>query len=437
MAKSTSRGGKRPDPVGKQLRLMTSRASAEKAITYYETRYASRVGPKPRDGLPRIWLYPIDRTGQERMLVVPGEIIVRAPDAARAAEILGRRFKREAVRGAAPLKLTRFTGKVSAAELLDAVQKLRRHCIDASPNGISAYAMRSKASATPEHPAAGKFKIVGPSNAGANVHVVVIDTGLAGDVGTRPDLLFANIAVDPANTDRLTAVNQSKGLGAVLDAAAGHGTFVTSMVRRQAPKVKITMLRVLNSDGIATDADIAKAILDAARRKPDIVNMSFGSEDVDGSSSPVPITDAIAAAQAISPQTLFIAAAGNDANTTPTFPAALPGVVAVAGLTEAGAPAPWSKRGPWVQVSAPGQGVIGAFVHGTESPLLDPTPETWTALDLGPEAVWMGTSFATPSVTGAVAAEMTRTGRKARQALDSLMARGTKIQDWGVALKLK
>jgi hypothetical protein len=49
----------------------------------------------------------------------------------------------------------------------------------------------------------------------------------------------------------------------------------------------------------------------------------------------------------------------------------------------------------------------------------------------------MGTSFAAPSVTGAVAAEMTRTGRRARQALDGLMARGTKIQDWGVALKIK
>lgn len=441
MAKSTSTGTAGAASVSRHIRALGSKAANERATDYYLSRYGSRDTQKPRDGLPRIWIDAVDRAGQERMLIAYGEIIVRTADAGRAAGILGRAYRRAAVRGVAPLRLTRFSAEVPAARILADVQRLRSHCIDASPNGINAYAMRSKASTTPDRPPTGKLTKVGPTDGGAGIHVVVIDTGLADDADTRSDQFFAGIAIDHAgksNVDRLTAVNEAHNLGAILDAAAGHGTFVTSMIRRQARKATVTMIRALNSDGIATDADVAKAILDAARLKPHIVNMSFGSEDVDGGSRPIPITDAIAEAQLISPSTLFIAAAGNDANKVETYPAALPGVVAVAGLTAAFQGASWSKRGPWVQVSVPVEGVIGAFVHGTERSVPGMTQDTWGPLLRNPDAVWLGTSFAAPSVAGAVAAEMTTNKvAKARTALDNLMANGTTIPDWGVGLKIK
>ena len=56
----------------------------------------------------------------------------------------------------------------------------------------------------------------------------------------------------------------------------------------------------------------------------------------------------------------------------PTWPAAHDRVVAVAGLTASLEETDWSTRGPWVTVSAVGEGIVSTYVRGTESSDLRP-----------------------------------------------------------------
>ena len=134
------------------------------------------------------------------------------------------------------------------------------------------------------------------------------------------------------------------------------------------------------------------------------------------------------AVERLSPKTLIVAAAGNHGLTvgwvngltehSPTWPAALPNVVAVGAddpLT--GTLAGFSPRLPWVTCTAPGEGVVAAYltadVTTEEEPGVLPT-------HFEGYARWSGTSFATAAVSGAVAARM-RPRVDAWEALDELL----------------
>ena len=82
---------------------------------------------------------------------------------------------------------------------------------------------------------------------------------------------------------------------------------------------------------------------------------------------------------------LLVAAAGNDGpEGAVDFPARYPETVAVAALTPDDSIAPFSSRGPEVDVAAPGQGILSTYLGGG-----------YKELD--------GTSMAAPHVAGAAA----------------------------------
>jgi subtilisin family serine protease len=99
-------------------------------------------------------------------------------------------------------------------------------------------------------------------------------------------------------------------------------------------------------------------------------------------------------------ETVVVAAAGNFGHDRPCYPAAFPTVTAVAALTQGMLPAEWSSRGAWVDVSTIGEGVRSTFVPGTESPSFEYDFEEFPQ---DAWALWSGTSFAAPQVTGAIA----------------------------------
>jgi subtilisin family serine protease len=88
------------------------------------------------------------------------------------------------------------------------------------------------------------------------------------------------------------------------------------------------------------------------------------------------------------------------------WPAALagthPNVVSVAALDASGEPAPWSSRREGTTFSAIGEGVVSTYVKGEEDGALigDPHPDTYGD---NAWALWTGTSFAAPQITGALA----------------------------------
>ena len=115
------------------------------------------------------------------------------------------------------------------------------------------------------------------------------------------------------------------------------------------------------------------------------------------------------------------------------WPAALPGVEAVAGLTAYLTPSAWSSYGPDVRFSTVGEGIRSTFVTGTESPVFDPSPDVF-----GDDAwaMWSGTSFAAPQIAGAVARISYEEGLAPRAAVDKLDAYGKPIAGFGKAMRV-
>jgi subtilisin family serine protease len=125
--------------------------------------------------------------------------------------------------------------------------------------------------------------------------------------------------------------------------------------------VRIRPVRVLGITGEGTNFDIAQGVLYAAGlpatgqngalvqapSASQIINMSLGG----GAPSS---TLAAAVQAAIDAGSLIVASAGNNGLDIPVFPAAFPGVMAVAAVGEDGALATYSNAGTYISVAAPG-----------------------------------------------------------------------------------
>jgi len=276
------------------------------------------------------------------------------------------------------------------------------------------------------------------SGADRPVKVAIIDTGIAAE--KRPDGWLAEVPRN-GNIDPLDTFPLPNGDG-FLDFAAGHGTFVAGLVREVAPGADIAVYRAVDSDGIGSEVTVACAMIRAViEDRAQIVNLSLGCQTQDN----VPPVAIRAALEIISEwahendhDVLIVAAAGNSADTTPSWPAAFsvaasPTVVSVAGLMPDMQPAPWSTRGYWVTCSTIGQGLLSTYVHGREAP---PPTGSGQVFGLDSWARWSGTSFATPQITGALARRYQDEGISLRDALSGLLAAGLPITGFGRAVKI-
>ncbi|MFG1861269.1 S8 family peptidase [Microbispora bryophytorum] len=229
------------------------------------------------------------------------------------------------------------------------------------------------------------------------VTVAVLDTGLA------PHPWLARWY-----SDDIAETPDADGDGA-RDPQAGHGTFVAGLILRHAPGVRLRALRLLDSDGVSDEAALLRALPALRGGRADVLNLSFGGHTFDDA-PPLGLTEALAGFPAV------VACAGNTASSRPFWPAALPGVVAV-GALDGDARAGFSAYGPWVDVWAPGVGLVSSFLdYG----------------DFHGYATWSGTSFAAAVVTGALArlCREASPGRAVRRLLDG----GRQVADIGVVV---
>lgn len=203
---------------------------------------------------------------------------------------------------------------------------------------------------------------------GCDVTVAVLDTGLA------PHPWVARWY-----RDDIAETPDADGDG-VRDRQAGHGTFVAGLVLRHAPGVRLRAVRFLDSQGVSDEAALLRALGALRGDRADVLNLSFGGHTFDDA-PPLGLAEALAAFPAV------VACAGNTGSPRPFWPAALPGVVAV-GALDGDARAGFSAYGAWVDVWAPGVGLVSSFLDHQ---------------DFHGYATWSGTSFAAAVVTGALA----------------------------------
>lgn len=199
--------------------------------------------------------------------------------------------------------------------------------------------------------------------------VAVLDTGVQ---FSHPDLSGRLLSGhDFVNNDSNPVDDNGHGtaVSGVVAGAGMNGVGVAGMCWR----CRVLPLKVANSQGNVRWSNVVAAIVWAADRGVAAINMSFGGPV--GSSS---AADAITYAR--NRGVVVIAAAGNNGSSAKFYPAALPGVISVAGTNTTDNLYSWSNRGSWVKLAAPGC--------------------TWTSRKGSTWSSFCGTSAAAPVVAG-------------------------------------
>jgi subtilisin family serine protease len=232
----------------------------------------------------------------------------------------------------------------------------------------------------------------------ARVTVAVIDTG----VTRLPDLAGRMLpGHDFVNDDSDASDDNGHGtMAAGVIAASGNNRVGVAGVCWYC---RILPVKVLGRNGSGLYSDIAEGIRWAADRDATIINLSLG-----GAQDSRLLRDAVD--YAVAKGSLVLAAAGNSGKAQPHYPAAIASVVAVGGVTPAGARYGWSNYGSWVDLVAPGcnpaQGLNGAVTSycGTSSatPFAAGVAGLLAATDPAPDAATVRSALVAGAARGRV-----------------------------------
>lgn len=211
------------------------------------------------------------------------------------------------------------------------------------------------------------------------VVVAVLDTGID---RTHPDLAGKLVpGYDFLNDDPNPEDDSGHGThnAGVIAAASDNGTGIAGV----AWGARIMPIKVLNANGVGPDSVIARGLVYAADHGARVINMSFGN----------PVASqmlAQAVRYAYDKGAVLVAAAGNTANqdNAVIYPAAYDRVLAVAATDEEDNTPDFSQHHPYVEISAPGVGIVSTF---------------WRGAGYGDYAAASGTSAAAPHVSGVAA----------------------------------
>ena len=281
-----------------------------------------------------------------------------------------------------------------------------------------------------------------------NVVVAVVDTGVRLD---HPDLAGSFVAgydfiQDPTRARDGNGIdpdpNDPGDKGAGTGGSSFHGTHVAGTIAAATNNgigvagvswgSKVMPVRVLGKGG-GTMYDVMQGVAFAAglpndsgtvpAKKADIINLSLGGGGFDSNAQTL-------FNQVRAQGVIVVAAAGNQATSAPSYPAAYDDVVSVAAVDLNRNPAPYSNFGATIDVAAPGGDTSvdrngDTFADGVLSTLAD---DTVNPLAFG-YVFYQGTSMATPHVSGVFALMRSVNPSITPAAIDALLASGKLTND--------
>ncbi len=177
-------------------------------------------------------------------------------------------------------------------------------------------------------------------------------------------IAVVDTGVDASQTDLAGGVLQgydSTSGSADAGDVVGHGTFVAEVAAGRGDdgvgaagvcwRCSILPVRVA-PDGTATAVGLADGIRWAAEHGADVINISLVLTGPDPT-----VGAAIEYAEELG--AIVVAAAGNDGGTSPTYPAAFPGVIGVVATDDGDHVYSWATHGGWATLAAPGCTTVG------------------------------------------------------------------------------
>jgi len=180
---------------------------------------------------------------------------------------------------------------------------------------------------------------------GRGVSMVIIDCGLVyGDTKLLANVNLVNL--------RRNDVGKDSGQHGIAVASLVAGRSAKSNLTGVAPDATVTLIDVDETDGEIKLSSVLQALSHALSLKPDIVNISLGTDTADDS-----LHSAISALTREG--ILVFAAAGNSGIRTYEYPAACPGVICVGSINSQGVPSSFNSRNDTVTVFAPGESSTG------------------------------------------------------------------------------
>ncbi|HEY9854918.1 MAG TPA: S8 family peptidase [Stenomitos sp.] len=218
------------------------------------------------------------------------------------------------------------------------------------------------------------------STGSPNTVLAIVDTGVD---YTHPDLAGRVLkGHDFVNNDDDAMDDQGHGThcAGIAAASANNGVGIAGI----APNVTILAVKVLSSSGSGSYEGVANGIIYAADQGAKVISMSLG-----GPSTSKALEDAVK--YAMGKGVAVVAAMGNDGRETVSYPAGVPGVIAVGSTDSADLRSSFSNMGSHISIAAPG------------SKILSTLPMKANPIGKTEYGVLSGTSMATPCAAGLAA----------------------------------
>ncbi len=385
----------------------------------------------------------------------PNQVIAASGQSAQMQNVLGVPVRErtslipDKLQGIYPSSVTRLSlYAVSGVDPLQASIALNNAGVSAAPNYLSNFApgVRTWAPGEDAVPVPGPFPLVGGASAGAGSRIGVLDTGfdrsMLKAISSKAPLTYvpAQSIATELSSRGLIEPGYIQPLELASGRAAGHGTFITGLIRRTAPGASILVAQApfFNADDATFNVEASPLFVDAKSSraddasltymmysafvsgtgllKIDVLSLSFGSygcstefESNAGEGdfrTPIGLRNGLLAMSRWSGgRLLVVAAAGNDSTEDRFYPAAFAANRCFDPATQPSGPAGSLLKcsdaskvvSPWLAATRSTPSRLGSYSNYGVWTNLEAQGSDVYSVRLGAAwASWSGTSFAAP-----------------------------------------